>query len=259
MFARLKRKKILLLFLIVVLGLAVFSCFSSPSGYSFYYFQKFQDRIAPLHGALARLQSKFSFNNGREKAQLREENAQLRQRLIALEEEKKTWEGWQRLRGELFSDLPRGIAAQVISVDASAQRQSVTLDKGSLGGIHEGQVVLGQGGLVGRITHVSEKTSQVLLLTDPFSVVDVLAQSSRIRGTLKGGRNTTSLGGEYFLVRDGLREGDLLLTSGQDGIFPKGIPVGVVRNLQKDESGIFYRAQVEPVVEMRKLEVVEVL
>jgi rod shape-determining protein MreC len=56
-----------------------------------------------------------------------------------------------------------------------------------------------------------------------------------------------------------LQVGDLLLTSGQDGIFPKGIPVGVVRNLQKEATGIFYRAQVEPVVQLKKLEIVEVL
>lgn len=259
MFARFKRKKILLLVLIAALGAALWSYRASSSGNTFNFFRKFQDRLTSTHGLFAEWGKYFSWSEDEEKLRIQEENSRLRERLIALEEEKKTWEEWKQVRADLFTDRPRGTAARVIAGDSSAQRRSVILDKGSRAGLREGQTVLAQGGLVGRVLRVSEKTSQVLLLTDPFSVVDVLSQSSRSRGTLKGGRDELNLGGEYFLAREPLGEGELLLTSGQDGNFPKGIPVGVVRHLQKDESGIFYRAEVKPIVEMRKLEVVEVL
>jgi rod shape-determining protein MreC len=259
MFARFKRKKFLLLALVLVAGLAAFSYFGGSPGSPVSYLQKLTDRLAPVHGALARFRRGIFRSSDEEELRLREENTQLRERLVALEEEKKTWEGWQQIRSDLYRDIPRGVAARVIAGEASPQRRSVTLDKGLRHGLREGQTVLAQGGLVGRLVRVSEQTSQALLLTDPFSVVDVLSQSSRSRGTLKGEGYSLNLGGEYFLARDPLQEGDLLLTSGQDGIFPKGIPVGVVHGLQKDESGIFYRAKVETIVEMKKLEMVEVI
>jgi rod shape-determining protein MreC len=259
MFTRLKRKKILLLVLVTAGGLAVFSFTRSSSELLAFPAQFLQAGLASAHGAFTRIQKKIFEGDAEETLRLREENAKLRSQLIALEEEKKTWELWQQVRSDLFADLPRGTAARVIAGDPSVQRRSLILDKGSNDGLHQGQTVLAQGGLVGRLVQVSAQTSQVLLLTDPFSVVDVLDQTRRARGTLKGARDGLSLGGEYFLARDPLQAGDLLLTSGQDGMFPKGIPVGVVRQLQKDESGVFYRASVEPVVQFKRLEIVEVI
>jgi rod shape-determining protein MreC len=263
MFLRFKRKKLLLSVLSLTLALALFSYWKGPRQNSLSQLPRlqrgFQDLLAPVHGLWTGLSHRIFSGQGEETARLMEENARLRQQVLSLEEEKKTWQLWQGIRSDLFKDLPPGIAARVIASDPSAQRHSVLLDKGSQDGLRPGQVVLAQGGLVGRLVQVGEKSSRVLLLTDPISVVDVLAQSSRARGTIKGGRDGWRLGGEYFLIRDTLQKGDLLLTSGQDGLFPKGIPVGIVRELQKEETGIFYRAQVEPVVQMEKVEVVEVL
>ena len=64
---------------------------------------------------------------------------------------------------------------------------------------------------------------------------------------------------EYVSASEEIRTGDLLLTSGLDGVFPKGLPVGVVGEVKKDHSGLFWQAEVEPYTELNKLEQVLVL
>jgi rod shape-determining protein MreC len=196
------------------------------------------------------------------------ENGQLKQELVRLESEN------IRLREALAESGGSGATpasgpvtvARVVGYDPASPRQSLIVDKGELEGIRPDDVVLAEGALVGRVLKVTPRFSQVLLLTDPDHAVGVVDQGSRAKGILVGWKRDLGLSREpwltkteYFRGAEEIHAGDLLLTSGVDGVFPKGIPVGNVRRVEKDESGLFWQAEVEPRVEVTKLEYVQIL
>lgn len=252
MFAAVKKKK----FLFLIPGLALAFLVLSQSRWI-----SLADVLVPVHRLEAFLVKALTSQNRLEKSRLEAQISLLQRQVASLEEEKKAWEGWQDIRGDLIPEIPPGVPAKVIAVDPAPGRWSVTVNKGSRQGLAEGQTVLGQGGLVGRVVRVSERTSQVLLITDPISVVDVLSQQGRSRGSVKGRSDPKNLTGDYFFAGEPLEAGELLVTSGQDGLFPKGIPVGRIGTLEKTEKegGMFYRISVKPLVRFRSLETVEII
>jgi rod shape-determining protein MreC len=202
----------------------------------------------------------------KENQKLQQEIIQLRSELLHLQEEKRSWGELSSLIETLNPVLHQGRAARVVGYDPSFTTRSITIDQGLESGVKEDQVVLGQGGVIGRVLKAGPSHSQVLLITDLHSNVDVIDQQTRARGTLVGMRKGVGLNrdrwltkAEYILGQEEIHPGDLLLTSGQDGIFPEGLPVGAVSTVKKDENGLFWRAEVEPSVEMTKLEEVLVL
>jgi hypothetical protein len=108
-------------------------------------------------------------------------------------------------------------------------------------------------GVVGRIASVSPHASRVLLISDHNSGVDALVQRTRARGILEGTLSgMASL--KYVKPSEGLEVGDLVVTSGLDGIFPKGLRLGRVVGVTRRESGLFQLAEVVPFVDFSKLE-----
>lgn len=167
---------------------------------------------------------------------------------------------------KMEKSLGEGQAAQVIAHDPKATFRSLTINRGSQTGVQLDQAVMAEGGLIGRVFRVGPRSAQVLLITDLRSVVDVLDLKSRARGSLSGKRKKLKLGreqwltqAEYLSTKEEVRQGDLLVSSGLDGLYPKGIPVGVVRSVSKDSTGLFQSAEVKPYVELNKLEEVLVL
>ena len=128
-----------------------------------------------------------------------------------------------------------GVHASVVAFDPYSQAQTVWIDAGRSEGLRPDQPVIGGGGLVGRILRVRQKSSQVLLLTDTHFAVDVVNVDTRGKGIVSGlGRHLSvkplpflsQL--EYFGLGRDFRNGDLLLTSGLNGAYPPGLPVGSV-------------------------------
>jgi rod shape-determining protein MreC len=113
-------------------------------------------------------------------------------------------------------------------------------------------------GVVGRITEVSSYTSKVLLITDMNSSVDALIQRTRARGVVEG-RGSSLCELRYVAGSDDVSVGDLVVTSGLCGIFPKGLPIGTVKDVEKDSFGLFQQIELVPSVELNKLEEVSVL
>lgn len=152
------------------------------------------------------------------------------------------------------------IGAEVIANDPRGDFRVVSVDKGRLDDVSVNMPVVSSAGLVGRVADVAASTSRVLLITDPNNAVDVVVQRSRARSLMLG-----AIGGaevsrrylsrlEYLDKRSDIIEGDVLVTSGVDGIYPSGIPVGVVRDLRNDESGVFKDAEVVPFTDFSNLE-----
>lgn len=196
---------------------------------------------------------------------VRQEREWLRRRVRELEgqaERAATIES-QNARLQALLDLREGmpgqsVAARITGVDASGLFRTATVNKGESDGVQKGMAVVSPAGVVGRVVSTSPNAARVLLLEDPSSGVDVLVQRSRARGIVEGTLN----GGcqlKYVKHREDLRVGDLVATSGLDGIFPKGVVVGAISRLSREEGGLFQTAEVEPAVDFNKLEEVMVV
>jgi rod shape-determining protein MreC len=193
------------------------------------------------------------------------ENESLRGRLSALESEnsKLLEAGAENLRLRqllrLSEVLPiSGIAAHVIGYDPSTWIKAVTLDKGLVDGVVEGASVIDGRGVVGRIISVTRRSSRVILLSDHASAVDAVAQRTRARGVVMGtGQRTAKM--EYVSEREDVRIGDRIITSGLDGIFPKGLFVGVVTDVSPPSRKLFRLIDIEPATDFSKIEDVLIL
>ena len=145
------------------------------------------------------------------------------------------------------------VAARIVGKDPSLWFRSVVLDRGSSDGVAKGMPVVSGDGVVGQVFTVSPNFSKVLLAISPSSAIDVLLQKSRVRGILKGtGSLTCSL--EYVLKTVDVQEGDQVVTAGYGGLFPPGVPVGVVSKVVKQRRGMFLEIEVTPSVDFLTLE-----
>jgi rod shape-determining protein MreC len=150
------------------------------------------------------------------------------------------------LHGELLT-------ARVIGHDASGLSRTITIDQGTTAGIVKGAAVLAPGGLVGQVFLASPHAARVLLVTDHNSGVDAVVQRTRGRGIVEG--TIEGRCGLKFVKRtEDLQVGDLVLSSGFDGIFPPGLPVGRIDAVDKQGQGLFQYAQIEPAVNVDRLE-----
>ena len=115
-------------------------------------------------------------------------------------------------------------------------------------------------GLAGKVVSVSKHTSQVLLITDPLSGVGALVQDSRVPGVLEGitaGSDETRL---IHVPKDTqLTKGQVIITSGIGGTFPKGIPIGRIVDVSDEPTGLFKTAMVVPFADLNRLEEVLVI
>lgn len=188
------------------------------------------------------------------------ENGRLRGRLHELERratEQRELELMNRRLKRLLA-LQRRLPAQVVSAevtgrDATAWFQSLTLNKGERDGIQAGMPVLAPEGVVGLISKTSPHASRVLLLTDPNSGVDVLIQRTRVRGIVSGLLEKGAIL-KYVKRADDVQVGDRIVTSGLDGIFPKGVSVGRVTRVSRKDRGLFLYAEVTPTADASRLE-----
>ncbi len=158
-------------------------------------------------------------------------------RLLALQRRLPTW----------------AVAAEVTGRDASVWFESLTLDKGETDGLQAGMPVLAPEGVVGVISSTSPHAARVLLLSDPNSGIDVLVQRTRVRGIVSG---LLEKGAVLKYVKRGedVQVGDRIVTSGLDGIFPKGMTVGRVTRVSRKDSGLFLYAEVTAAADASRLE-----
>src|SRR5579875_3706119 len=148
----------------------------------------------------------------------------------------------QTLRGDL-------VAAHVIGRDAGTLSRTLVIDRGERDGVTKGAAVLAPSGIVGHVF----LAARVLLITDHNSGVDAVVQRTRARGIVEGQVD----GGcvlKFVKRTEDVQVGDLVVTSGVDGIFPKGLPVGRVTAVDKRGQGLFQAVEVTPAVDPGALE-----
>jgi rod shape-determining protein MreC len=191
---------------------------------------------------------------------VREENELLKHQVGALEhkvtEYQEAYIENLRLRRLLdFRTTVQGeaIAARVVMHDMTGWFQTLITDKGFRDKIAPDMAVVNDEGLVGRILDVSDHYARVLLITDPSSGVDAIIQRNRVRGILTG-RDANSCVLKYVRGNLDVQVGDLLLSSGKDGVYPKGLRLGVVQGIIKDPVDLFQKIEVRPLVRLSALE-----
>jgi rod shape-determining protein MreC len=188
------------------------------------------------------------------KSALINENMQLRyqqtmleadmQRLMAIKEEN------SQLRGLLLTSSKaktKAMAAQILAVDTSIARQLLVLNKGKRDGVYTGQPVLDAKGVVGQVIDVGHMTSTVLLISDSKSAVPVRNNRTGERAILVGLNDSSQLSLINLPRTSGIKEGDLLVTSGLGRLYPEGFPVGQVVKVKNIPGEAFIKVDVSPV------------
>lgn len=150
------------------------------------------------------------------------------------------------------------VAAQIIAWDPSPWFKTIVIDKGAASGLAKGNPVLVSEGIVGQIVEVSRRSARVLLITDRNSAVDALIQNSRVRGVVKG-NNENFCRFVYTLRKDEVIPGEIIISSGLDQVFPKGLIIGKVSDVTKLPSQLFQDIIIETSVDFDKIEEVLVL
>ena len=150
------------------------------------------------------------------------------------------------------------LTTRVIGHDAAGLSRTLVVDQGSAAGIAKGAAVLAPEGIVGQVFQVSPHAARVLLVSDHNSGVDAVVQRTRGRGIVEGTADGRC--GLKFVKRtEDLQVGDLVVSSGLDGIFPRGLPIGHIEAVDKQGQGLFQYAQIEPAVDTERLEEVLVM
>lgn len=194
---------------------------------------------------------------GRENESLRERVAALEEANLQLSEALKTSGRLDRIAAmrEEF-DVPI-LPAQLVGLDASTWFRSVLLDRGRNHGVHSGMPLISDEGLVGLVTATSRNAAKGMLLIDHQSAVGAVVQRSRARGMVRGSGDELVF---EIVGRDAdVAIGDVLITSGLGGVFPKGLRVGAIIEVETGEGELVREAVVKPAVDFGRLEQVFVM
>ncbi|HJU04216.1 MAG TPA: rod shape-determining protein MreC [Nitrospiraceae bacterium] len=196
---------------------------------------------------------------------LHDENQQLRRELLSFRQENSELREAAASNARLAALLEfkqrtphRTIAAQVIGHDASNLYRGVVLNKGEGDGVRVDMGVITPVGVVGRVIKTGPSSSVVLLVTDPHNAIAGIVQRSRDEGIIEGtphGRARI----KYLPLLSGVREGDVVVTSGLTGGFPRGVVVGTITSIHKEEGELFQSAEITPEADLSKLEEVLVI
>jgi rod shape-determining protein MreC len=184
---------------------------------------------------------------------LKQQLAELNAQLGAMTELKLENERLNQLLGFKQGTKMNLLAARIIARDLLPDHKTITIDRGSNHGIKKDMAALTIGGIVGYTYKVESSSSQILLLTDSYAVIDAIVQRSRARGLVEGlSRGDCRL--RYLKRSDDVRVGDQVVTSGLFNIFPKGFPIGTVTSVDKSRYGLTQEVEIKPAIEPLNLE-----
>lgn len=222
---------------------------------------------APVGGLVFRVNDFFAgiWNNyislvgvRRENDQLRELVKQLNTRIIQNQEAMLGAKRLQKLLDLRNALSVPSVAARVIGEDVTPWFRTVIVNRGSIDGVREGMPVVSSAGVVGRVVRVASSSSRLLLMTDNASAIAATVQRSRARGVVKG-KSGQRCSLDFSQRGEDVKVGDIIVTSGIGGVFPKSLPIGEVTMVKKGEYGIFQTVELRPFVSMSHLEEVLIL
>ena len=196
---------------------------------------------------------------------VREENSVLRARVAALDEENLQFREALVASGRLQRiaemrdafEIPM-LPSELVGVDASQWFRSALVDRGQVDGVRAGMPVISEQGLVGLVRATSTTAARTMRVVDRQSAIDGTVQRSRTRGLVRG-RGTDQLEFEFVARGHDVEVGDLVMTSGLGGVYPKGLRMGEVVEILDPGSQLMQTALIEPAVDFGRLEQVFVM
>jgi rod shape-determining protein MreC len=186
------------------------------------------------------------------------ENAQLRRELIDKQEIEAENVRLKNLLDLTESHESVSLSAKVIGRDMSLWSNWIMIDRGSDHSIIKDTPLIAQEGLVGKVSFIGKNTARCILIIDRRSKVSGLVQRSRDIGIVEG-TDEGMLKMRYLSIKADIVIGDIILTSGLGGIYPKALPIGTVITLGKDPNGLHLFATIRPFVDFNTLEEVACL
>ena len=175
-------------------------------------------------------------------ARLRLANLQL-QRFAALEDENRRL---RDMRENSAGVAERVLVASILNVDLDPFRHRVLVDKGAVDGAFKGQAVLDAEGIFGQVSQVHAKTSEVILISDAEHAIPVQSNRSGLRTIAVGTGDSATLSLPFVTVESDLKQGDLLISTGIGGVFPRGYPVAVVTRVERTPAATFALVEARP-------------
>jgi len=204
--------------------------------------------IAPV-SALARTREFFA-----SRAELRRENAEFRaeklreaQQLLALEAVRSENEKLRQLIGAREKLPARAIFAEIVYAGRDPFSRKVIVDQGSQQGVTAGQAVIDATGVLGQVTRVQPLLAEVTLITDKDHAIPVQILRNGLRGVAYGSGDGSSMELRHMAANAEVEKGDLLVTSGIDGVYPMGLPVARVVRVERDAAYAFAKIVCQPV------------
>jgi rod shape-determining protein MreC len=146
------------------------------------------------------------------------------------------------------------LSGEVIAREWGGWIRSLTVNRGRGDNVPRLTAVISPNGLIGRVVDVRPGVSIVQVLTDPTSTVGAHVLRTRTPGIVEGDpRGTLRF---KFMARDGasIQSGDVLVTAGQGGLFPRGIPIGTVRSIDNRGAALFHYAELTPTVDFARVD-----
>ena len=203
--------------------------------------------------------------------QIRQENERLRKEVtdlrLSLQQERtlaQQTHSLQKLLDLKSATAFRTAAAAVIGSGADPSFRTISIDKGTQDGIRADMAVISPAGVVGRILMPTARASKVQLLIDRDAAAGVMVERSRVSGVVTGVGSTEELDYRVGLVdlnyvpgSADVKKGDRVVTSGIDGIYPKGLPVGEIQSAERVAGE--WRIKLKPSVDFSSLEAVLVV
>jgi len=200
----------------------------------------------------------FLLGTRRENLLLLDHNRKLLNEIASLKETQQENKRLRDLLGFQEKSEIQSVVARVIGRDVSTEYRAIRLNRGENAGLQKDMAVVTSEGVVGRILRTTAETADVVTVMDTLSAIDAIDERSRARGIVEG--LTDTLCQLRFALRtDDIAVNDILISSGIGGIFPKGVPVGLVTKVTRQPYGITQVIEVKPAVDFSKLEEVLVI
>jgi rod shape-determining protein MreC len=197
-------------------------------------------------------------NIKKENSLLKSKNNELSTRLTKFEEISKENDRLNQLMDFKQNSKMQLIAARVMGRDLMSDHHTIHINKGTQHGLKSGQAVITTEGVVGYLFRPELMSSYVLLITDRYAVIDGIIQRTRARGIIEG-KNQTKCQMKYIERSEDVKEGDIVVTSGLDNIFPKGFPVAKVDYVELKAYSVSLKVDLHPIVDTNKVEEVFII
>jgi rod shape-determining protein MreC len=218
-----------------------------------------QTAVSPLYAVVQSPFQLWDWITGTfsDRGRLRTENAQLSEelrtarvkllRFDALTEENRRL---RAIRNASQGIGERTLIAEIVRIDVDPYRHRVRINKGSDDGVFKNQPVLDAFGIVGQVTSVDRKGAEIILISDNEHSVPVQVNRNGIRSIAMGTGDIHRLSLPFLTIESDVKPDDLLVSSGLDGIFPAGYPVGIITKVERDPAETFAVVEARPLAQL---------